>query len=485
MPHSAYLMIVEAGAPSVVLVGRDGAATLPRIDDWDGDPASLGRLLGVSEPDSAASASAASAGVGAADAPWRRHVPPLTILASLAEHPSDVDDEGGNGAQLFLCEPAHGETLEHVDLARWTDLDADLHDLPAPFTVAMRTAFHVAVGAGDGTEAGIRWPRFCLPGFSSVLANVVASDAVAATCVGTPGMGVSDRATDLDQLQGWCLSSVWSNQEVVLKFAHPAFASEPTINRFLHQWAPELVTEVVASGVVTGGSHEPTPWMLQRRAQGTSTEPTDTDPEAPRSPAQVTRLRTVAALARLQLSLRDEGEALLAAGVVDRSVDVVLRALPALWAYPELSELLEPSEQEALPALDAHLQDRLGALHAVTAAPVLTHGDLHLGNVITADDGSVRFIDWTDAVMTWPGIDLRALLPRPSEVEAREEVFAAYEQALGPELAPAVRPGADLAPLYYALNYARIDAFLPPSARWHFRGTTTRMVRLLLKTVPA
>ena len=183
----------------------------------------------------------------------------------------------------------------------------------------------------------------------------------------------------------------------------------------------------------------------------------------------------------MQLTLSADSDAVRAAGAVDRSIDTVIGMLPELWGAPELAAALEPAEMDALPALDAHLRLRLSELAALAPDPLVTHGDLHLGNVVEVGDDSVRIIDWTDAAMSWPGVDVRALLPPASQPEEREAVLTAYEQALGPDHARAVRPGSELAVLFYALSYAKIDAFLPASTRWHFTGTTTRMVRHLLK----
>ena len=479
MSCTAYLMIVEAGTDGVALSTVDGVSSLPRVDAWDGRTETLGRLL--------AGRDAHGAPTGT---PWHPVLPGLTVLASLAHQGRD-DEQGDDGDMLFLCEPASGATLDGLGLARWTGSDDDLVDLPDGFATAMRAAYDIA--CGSGTEHGIPWPRSSLPGFTRALARelarALASDPAAALHATLPRAGVPARATDLTQLQGWCLSSVWCNDEVVVKVTNPNWPREPDINRFLHGVAPHLVEEVIASGMLTDGPSQPAPWMLQRRARPrTADRPVTAGPwqgsePAPDDRARLLRLRllTVAALAELQLTLADDPGAPRAAGADDRSIEAVTAQLQELWDAPELAATLEPNEKDALPALDTYLRGRLADLAALAPVPLMTHGDLHLGNVVDVGDGSVRIIDWTDAAMSWPGVDVRALLPPTSQPEEREAVLTAYERAIGPDHARAVRPGCELAVLFYALSYTKIDAFLPASTRWHFHGTITRMVRHLMK----
>ncbi len=63
----------------------------------------------------------------------------------------------------------------------------------------------------------------------------IATDTTAARSATTPGAAPSARATDLTQLQGWYLSSVWSNEDVVLKFTHPHWARLPRPRTLSHR----------------------------------------------------------------------------------------------------------------------------------------------------------------------------------------------------------------------------------------------------------
>src|SRR5690606_25437532 len=146
---------------------------------------------------------------------------------------------------------------------------------------------------------------------------------------------------------------------------------------------------------------------------------------------------------------------------------------------------LEPAERAALPLLEKRSLKRRDALAELGTTPLLAHGDLHLGNVIETESGELKLIDWTDAAMAWPGVDLLTLLPRSSEHHNREPIVAAYEAALGDRLSPAVRPGLDLADVFHAISYANIDAFLPRSGRWELGGTVTYLVRRQLELVMA
>jgi hypothetical protein len=267
------------------------------------------------------------------------------------------------------------------------------------------------------------------------------------------------RPTDLRQLTGWWLSSVWHNDDVVFKATHPSWPSEPTVNELLHRVVPQHVERVVASGFVSKTGHAPTPWMVQLRARTGAIEPPE-DAELAREERRRLTVACVEALARIQLALVDRDAELRAAGVEDRSTGATRAGLAGLWAAPELESL-----------------ERLGV------TPLLAHGDLHLGNVVRTASGELKLIDWTDAALSWPGVDLLTLLPRRSDPEACESIIAAYELALGDRFGPFVRPGLDLADVFHAISYAKIDAFLPVSARWELGGTVRSLVKRQLERV--
>lgn len=464
--HSAHVMLVDLTRHRVALVEEGGVLSLPTVVALDGETVDLVAALGQS----------ASTAGGTARAPWVARLPPLTVLTSLAEVSDKTGDETST-ASLYLCEPGPAASLAGLVDAWWSRADEDLSGLPAALAAALR--FTLAI-LEDGDTADGPWSFFNLPGATAAFADILTA-VPAATAVATMRDGTADfRPTDLRQVRGWWLSSVWQNDEVVFKVTHPNWPGEPAVTDLLGRSLSEHVEGLVASGTFVAKEHRPTPWMIQRRAKARA-RGLEVDADLAVTERQRLSLACIETLARIQLAFQGREAELLAAGVAERSIAATRAALPRLWAAPEL-ESLEPAQREALPLLETSILARLDALERFGTAPVLAHGDLHLGNVIETEAG-IKIIDWTDAAITWPGVDLLTLLPRKAETERREELIAAYEAAVGERFAPAVRPGLDLADVYHAISYATIEAFLPRSARWELGGTVTFLVKRQLELV--
>jgi len=190
----------------------------------------------------------------------------------------------------------------------------------------------------------------------------------------------------MTQEQAWALSSVWRDEEVVLKLTNPAWPAEAAITSLLARLAPTHVPAVLAAG-----SHRGVPFLVQRRV----VEPPD-----------------------------------------------------AFEAEPEV-----------------RLERSLGALEAL------------------ADEaGRPQLIDWTDAALAWPGVDLFVLLPRRSAGDGRREaLLSAYVEALGARHEAGVRLGTEVAPTYHALSYLRIGRFLPAELAGDFLGAVTKYVERQLE----
>jgi hypothetical protein len=463
--HSAYVMVVDATKRRVALVDRHGRANLPRLVWRDGQPVDVVAALD----------SEARANDGTSDDDWVRRWPPLTVLSCLVER-LDVSGDETSKTWLFLCEPGAAADLDGVADGWWSAHDDDL-DLPAELTKALRFTLAI-VDEGDVSDGA--WSYFNLPGATATITETLAASAAAAVAT-MRGGAVERRPTDLRQLRGWWLSSVWQNDDVVFKTTHPSWPAEPAVNELLSRIVPEHTEPLVASGFVRQDGRAPTPWMVQRRAKARPADPAagaDHEQEG----RQRLAISCVEALARIQLAFVGREQELRSVGVEDRSIAATRAALPALWTSPEL-EALDPSERAALPSLERNILSRLDALEALGTAPLLAHGDLHLGNVVKPVSGDLKLIDWTDAALSWPGVDLMTLLPRQPDTEGREAIVAAYELALGERFAPSVRPGLDLADVFHAISYAKIEAFLPRSGRWELGGTVTFLVKRQLALV--
>src|SRR5690606_4773142 len=235
--NCAHVMLVDHSRRSVALLDQAGELTLPRLT-WQGDEsADIAALLDRRrEP--------------TADLPrpsWIDRLPPLTVLATLAQA-SQADAEAGSAvpesphapaadtavvpgrSELYLCEPRPGTSLAAVVDGWWSATDPDPPGVAPELATATRHALAYLQGRA---EADGRWPFFSLPGASATLADIVTTDpaAAAVAALGTPA--AEERPTDLRQLRGWWLSSVWHNEDVVLKVTHPNWHYEPAVTALL------------------------------------------------------------------------------------------------------------------------------------------------------------------------------------------------------------------------------------------------------------
>ncbi|MFY9581128.1 MAG: phosphotransferase, partial [Gaiellaceae bacterium] len=111
----------------------------------------------------------------------------------------------------------------------------------------------------------------------------------------------------------------------------------------------------------------------------------------------------------------------------------------------------------------APLCDRL-AEHGI--ADSIVHGDLHHGNMLVVHD-RVAVIDWSDAAIGHPFLDLAPLL-RFGERQ-RDALVAAYVESWpSDDLRDAAAIGEALGCVYQAISYRAINAAFEPGDRWLF-----------------
>jgi len=182
---------------------------------------------------------------------------------------------------------------------------------------------------------------------------------------------------------------------VWFKAARPAFAHEARVLEVLQPLAPQLLPEVIAS--TDDG------WILLA----------DAGERAREHPIDWRAM--LHAYAALQRASAEHVDALLAAGVHDnRPANVVDRA-EALMRY--LPAELVAAVQARLP----HVAEQMERLAASRLPTTIDHGDLHDGNVFSAD-GRVRIIDWGDSAVAHPFFTLSVADPKENAwaVEAGE-----------------------------------------------------------------
>jgi len=438
-PQRRHLALVHPSEPAVGLVAAGAGWALPAFDA----PASWASEVPVD-----------TAGRGSEHA----------LLACLAEADEPGAAASARRHRLLLAESLPG-AAQPTRWWRWGD------DPPEGLPEPLLPALHDAVTRLDGAPtAAPAWAPFAQRGATAALDAALSADPIARGLAALR----PDHPRALRQRRCWPLSSVWSNAEVFLKVVPPRWASEGPVAAWLASLAPDRVARVVAHGqvAVPGGLLA---WNLQAAV-------------ASGAFAGDAVLRSAAAIGDLVRRVAPDLAAGVPLGLADRHPAAVAAGLREVWASPELDALTE-SERAALPELDARWRRRLDALERAGLPPVLVHGDLHPGNVLPGPSGrgGDTVIDWTDAAVGWPGVDLLTLIGfgAPLGDAAAEQAIAAYAdaagEALGPLGAAGVRLGLAAAPAFHALAYARIEADTPLAQRWQIEGEVRVLVRRMLR----
>jgi hypothetical protein len=238
------------------------------------------------------------------------------------------------------------------------------------------------------------------------------------------------------EVRSWPLSAMYafdtSLGSVYLKACLSIWRHEPAVTAHLARRHPGAVPDVVAVD-----DHEG--WLLMRELTGAEVH--ELGLEAIR--------RMLRVVAELQRAWIGHDADLLALGAPHRPLDQLRKTAPDL----------------------AHLGDRL----AVLAIPeTIVHGDLHQWNAIL-QDGRVVVLDWSDAALAHPFLDLApVLLHAEADEEERERLIGAYLEpwaGIAPEaqLREAAALGEALGCVHQAISYRAIRAAFEPADRWLFR----------------
>jgi aminoglycoside phosphotransferase (APT) family kinase protein len=234
---------------------------------------------------------------------------------------------------------------------------------------------------------------------------------------------------DPELVRQWPLSAVYrfdsADGPVYLKAVFSLFAAEPAVTEALARAHPGDVPEVIATETERS-------WMLMRELEGKSA----------RGEQASDGVRTAA---RIQRAWHDRLDELASYGCRRRGLE-------------ELA-----AESAAL----APLCERLAAYGIPDS---LVHGDLHHGNMIVRDD-RVAVIDWSDAAIGHPFLDLAPVLwigekHRDALADAYVEAWA--DLASPDDLRNAAAIGEALGCVYQALSYRAINDAFEPADRWLF-----------------
>jgi hypothetical protein len=202
---------------------------------------------------------------------------------------------------------------------------------------------------------------------------------------------------------------------------------------------------------------------------------------------------TVDAYAALQQASLDQIDALLAAGCLDRRLDRLAAAVPALPAGVRTYNLsLDAAQLGAFAALLPRLEAACAELAGAGIPPALVHGDLHDGNIAVVD-GQPLFFDWSDACIAHPFFDLATLIgsedfgAAPVDPEHLRDRYLQHWTAYAslPDLRRIADLATQLGNLHQVVSYIAIVSNLEPMVRWeNAEGIDYFVTRLLTGATP-
>jgi hypothetical protein len=127
---------------------------------------------------------------------------------------------------------------------------------------------------------------------------------------------------------------------------------------------------------------------------------------------------------------------------------------------------------------DDALAAALARMEELDLRDTIVHGDLHPWNA-TVDPDGIRIVDWSDAAIGPPFLDLAVVLYTVPAADVRARLIHAYleplhELAPEPQLREAAALGEVLGSLYQAVSYRAINGAFEPDDRWLFADEEKR-----------
>lgn len=262
---------------------------------------------------------------------------------------------------------------------------------------------------------------------------------------------------DLRPVKVWGLAAVYRQETdrgpVFLKVAAPApplFVDEAAVTACLAELHPGCMPLVLAAKPGLG-------WLL---LEGEEAAPRVEEGEAGAAERRRRGLELARVHAALQVASVGQAETLLTAGCIDRRLDRLADAVAPLLADPLLGEVLGAERWAQLRAAEVRIHAAIARTAELGMPAALVHGDLHLGNVLWRA-GAPVLIDWTDACIGPPLVDLIALFwdDDPALSAAWREAYAEAWQDLVPRavLDEAWELNRILLPLHHCVSYQSLQ----------------------------
>jgi len=375
----------------------------------------------------------------------------------LETHPKWKDvAEGDPIPTLVLTEPAGPEWTPPAGLA-FRPVPATPGDLPSPIRPRADELLGELLGNTPPPSLRPRWMRRGWFDRASMWMRAAATDA------GRPLTG-DPRPYFLRGISALLRAST-DGPDLFLKAVFPPFHAEPVLTRLLAERFPEAVPTVVAIELDEG-------WLI---VEDIGSAWVGDVPEADRPTALG---RGAAALVAIQRAIAPEVgslRTLLDAGAPHRPLAELASSVTAAIGpdgFGVGDGGIEPDRaervREAVAASVARVQ-------AVGIPESVVHGDFHSGNAALVDDRIV-IIDWSDAAISNPAIDLVTWIAwsrdRPSEVEAATEAWVdAWSGVVdGDALRAILDDVLIVGAAYQIVSYDGIRRALEPATRYTLTG---------------
>jgi Phosphotransferase enzyme family len=250
-----------------------------------------------------------------------------------------------------------------------------------------------------------------------------------------------------------------NGESTYLKWPTPAFPHEAAITHALSRSAPEAVPAVIATEPAEN-------WLLMYDHRG---RPVENEPPG----TWIEALRHHAALQRASVAWAHE---IPAVGGQTRSLARLAGAVPMMLDYEDLGGRMAPDVREAWKAASPRLLDACAQLDAVGMPDTLVHGDLHPGNIVVTPDDRYVVVDWSDAAISNPFVDLATYLTRTKDRDLRVRLLDAYVEVWDgavdrARLETAAALAMTVGCLYQVQTYQALDAALDEPDRAIFAGS--------------
>ncbi|GAB2942270.1 phosphotransferase family protein [Streptomyces heilongjiangensis] len=289
------------------------------------------------------------------------------------------------------------------------------------------------------------------------------------------------RTGPVEDVKRWSLSAVLrcptSGGAVFHKQSLPSLAHEGRVLGLLAGHHPHLVPELLASGPPDEG------WCTREVALRPGTELPDEE-----------RGRALAVLGTVQRAWLGRTAVLTAAGCWARTP----RALADLTPLAERGELFGPdsglpgalsaAESARLADACARLPERCAALATAPPGESLVHGDLHPGNWGVTPTGRTVFLDWAEASVGHPFLDVAAALRSCADPGVRSRALDRYFASWSP-LVPAAecrevwRLAEPVAAFNQLVTYAHFTDMAEPHERPGWAPRLLGWARALLRAM--